>query len=120
MRRRREESGRLRPLPDGDRLGLGLPSLRSESLTGRAYARYVEAMSVKHTDDEAAKSRRSSTRSPGAKNREWMRRALKEGFAPLTADDLKRLAVGTPEEGEQIRRVAEELRAVGKGKRKRA
>ncbi len=74
---------------------------------------------MKHTENKSAK-RASADDAPGAKNRAWMRKALKEGFAPLTDADLERLAVGTKEEGEQIRRAAAELRSIGKRKRKRA
>jgi hypothetical protein len=77
-------------------------------------------MTVKHSDNKAAKPGKGSEQSAGAKNRAWVRKALKEGFRPMTVEDLRRLAVGTPEEGEAIRNASAELRAIGKRKRKRA
>jgi hypothetical protein len=88
-------------------------------LTGRAYARYGEVVSVKPTDDKAAKSRKGS-KSAEERNRAWVQRALREGFRPMTVEDLRRLAVGTPGEGEALRRAAAELKGIGKKKRKGA
>lgn len=89
-------------------------------MTDRAYARYKEDMSVKHPENKITKPGKSSERSAEERNRAWVRRALKEGFRPMTVEDLRRLAVGTPEEGEALRRASAELKAIGKGKRKRA
>ncbi len=77
-------------------------------------------MSVKETDSKPAKSRKGSRLSAEARNRAWVRRALKEGFRPMTREDIARLAVGTLEEGEAIRRASDELKAIGQKKRKRA
>jgi len=65
-------------------------------------------------------TRNKSERTAAARNREWMRKAAKEGFRPMTREDIASLALGTPEEGEALRRASAELKVLGKKKRKRA
>lgn len=55
---------------------------------------------------------------PAERNRDLEREAAERGFKPLTREDLARLAVGTPEESEDLVQVSAEVRRRGRGRRR--